>query len=146
MFDTILLAYDGSDHAKNALKTAVALSKALNAQLHLVHTPQTDTPTVVAGPFVSVLDVPPSDELIAEAGAKIVEEAREGAALAGGEFAECHVGHGDPASKTLAVAQQIEADLIVMGRRGLGALSSLALGSVSQSVARDAKCPCLTVD
>jgi nucleotide-binding universal stress UspA family protein len=145
MFKTILIAYDGSDHAKNALQTAVELTRALKAQLHLVHTPQLDTPMVVAGPFVSILDAPPTKAQIAEAGSKIVEEAREATSAAGGEIVECHVGQGDPASKTLAVARQIDADMIVMGRRGLGALGSLAFGSVSQSVAHGATCPCLTV-
>ncbi len=52
---------------------------------------------------------------------------------------------GDPASAILAVAKDAGADLIVMGRRGLGDLAGLLLGSVSHKVTHLAECACLTV-
>ena len=55
------------------------------------------------------------------------------------------VHEGDPASAILAVAKEADADLIVMGRRGLGDLAGLLLGSVSQKVTHLAECACLTV-
>ncbi len=55
------------------------------------------------------------------------------------------VREGDPASAILAVAKEADADLIVMGRRGLGDLAGLLLGSVSQKVTHLAECACLTV-
>ncbi|NNF90388.1 MAG: universal stress protein [Boseongicola sp.] len=145
MFSTILLSYDGSDHAQNALKAAAGLAKALNADLHLSHTPQIDTPTIVAGPFVSALEKPPTDEEVVEAGRHVVDQAKALAAKAGVEFKVCHVGRGRPAQHTLADAEAIGADLIVMGRRGLGAVGALAMGSVSQAVSHGAKCACMTV-
>ena len=47
MFSTILVSYDGSDHAKKALEIAASLARAYDAELHLSHTPQIDTPTIV---------------------------------------------------------------------------------------------------
>lgn len=145
MFSTILLSYDGSDHAKKALEVAANLARTYDAELHLSHTPQIDTPTIVAGPFVSALEMPPTNEQVAEAGQQIVDEAVKLATEAGVTFKETHVGRGSPADHTLADAEAIGADLIVMGRRGLGALGALVLGSVSQAVAHGSKCACLTV-
>lgn len=52
---------------------------------------------------------------------------------------------GGPARTILAVAGDRKVDLIVMGRRGLGDLQGLLLGSVSHKVSSLAECPCLTV-
>ena len=52
---------------------------------------------------------------------------------------------GDPAKNILETAQDKEADLIVIGTRGLGTLKGLLMGSVSQKVAQLSKCPCITV-
>lgn len=52
---------------------------------------------------------------------------------------------GDPAAAILNVAKEEKADVIVMGRRGLGDLAGLLLGSVSHKVAHLAECACLTV-
>jgi len=47
---------------------------------------------------------------------------------------------GDPANATLKIAQEERADLIVVGRRGLGGLSRLLLGSVSEKIVAHAHC------
>jgi nucleotide-binding universal stress UspA family protein len=52
---------------------------------------------------------------------------------------------GDPAAAILRAADDEAADLIVLGRRGLGDLAGLLLGSVSHKVAHLASCACLTV-
>lgn len=52
---------------------------------------------------------------------------------------------GDPAGAMLRTAEDEAADLIVMGRRGLGDLAGLLLGSVSHKVTHLAKCACLTI-
>jgi nucleotide-binding universal stress UspA family protein len=52
---------------------------------------------------------------------------------------------GDPAKEILSVANEENADIIVMGRRGRGDLAGLLLGSVSHKVSHLAECACLTV-
>ena len=52
---------------------------------------------------------------------------------------------GDPATSILRAADDEAADIIVMGRRGLGDLAGLLLGSVSHKVTHLASCACLTV-
>ncbi len=145
MFTKILVAYDGSDHARNALTTACKLAKLCNAELHLSHVPQVDTPTVFIGAYADAMPIMPSDEEIDEAGEKIIAQSTKEADAVGCKITQHHVGRSVPAAFTLEVADNIDADLIVMGRRGLGMLGALALGSVSQSITHGAKCACMTV-
>lgn len=145
MFKTILVAFDGSDHAQAALKIACGMSKTFEAALHIAHAPQIDTPPLVVGSYVGALSVPPTEEEIARAGNLIIEECTKLAAAEGVSDVKHHLGSGMPAAFALDVADEINADLIVMGRRGLGALGALALGSVSQQIAHKAKCACMTV-
>lgn len=145
MFKTILLAYDGSDHADSALATAAELSVTLDAALHVVHTPQLDSPPIVLGPFVSQIESPPTQAQYDDVAAKMIDRARQGAQAKEAKLAGTHTGRGNPAAKVLDTADEIGADLIVMGRRGLRSVRALALGSVSQEVAHKAKCACLTV-
>jgi nucleotide-binding universal stress UspA family protein len=55
------------------------------------------------------------------------------------------VDEGDPAETILRVAGERDADMIVMGTRGLGAAMGLVMGSVSHKVAQLAPCTCVTV-
>jgi nucleotide-binding universal stress UspA family protein len=55
------------------------------------------------------------------------------------------LGEGDPATAILRAAHDEAADIIVMGRRGLGDLAGLLLGSVSHKVTHLAEGACLTV-
>lgn len=145
MLKTILLAYDGSDHADNALALACDMAKTYGATLHVAHTPQKDSPPIVFGPFVSGLGDPPSQDRIREAGEKMADKVRDAAKALGIEISEVHLGKSDPADFILKTAHEIDADLIVLGRRGLGSVRSLALGSISQAVAHGATCACMTV-
>ncbi|MEX0801511.1 MAG: universal stress protein [Dehalococcoidia bacterium] len=52
---------------------------------------------------------------------------------------------GDPADEILRLAQEEDCELIVMGRRGRGAVAKLLLGSVSDKVVRAAACPVMVV-
>jgi nucleotide-binding universal stress UspA family protein len=52
---------------------------------------------------------------------------------------------GRPADEIIAVARQQQADLIVMGARGLGAIGRFILGSVSLKVLQHSTCSVLVV-
>jgi universal stress protein A len=52
---------------------------------------------------------------------------------------------GDPADEIIAAAARMDADMIVMGSRGMGRLGSAILGSVASAVLRSAPCPVLVV-
>lgn len=53
--------------------------------------------------------------------------------------------HGDPGDEICELAEDEKADMIILGTRGRGRLSSALLGSVSAKVIREAKCPVLVV-
>ena len=52
---------------------------------------------------------------------------------------------GDPAEEIVATAADFDADLVVVGARGLGGMARALLGSVSQKVLHHARCPVLIV-
>jgi nucleotide-binding universal stress UspA family protein len=59
--------------------------------------------------------------------------------------AETHFRSGDPDKEILRAAESLGVGLIVVGSRGLGALSRALMGSVSDSVVKHAHCPVLVV-
>lgn len=126
MYKRILVAYDGSDHAKKAVQHAVELAKIFGSALYVI--------TVAADPSQVSLD----------RARKTAEEAAKTIASAGLK-AEVEVRSGTPATEILNYAEEKEVDLIVMGSRGLSAIQRLVLGSVSQAVASRARVPVLIV-
>jgi nucleotide-binding universal stress UspA family protein len=63
----------------------------------------------------------------------------------GGKVAETHLRSGDPDKEILRAAESLGVGLIVIGSRGLGAVSRALMGSVSDSVVRHAHCPVFVV-
>jgi nucleotide-binding universal stress UspA family protein len=64
---------------------------------------------------------------------------------AGGTVAGTHLKMGEVDLEIVALAEELGADLIVMGSRGLGGVRRALMGSVSDSVVRHAHCPVLVV-
>jgi nucleotide-binding universal stress UspA family protein len=64
---------------------------------------------------------------------------------AGGTVAGTHLRMGAVDLEIVALAEELQADLIVMGSRGLGGVRRALMGSVSDSVVRHAHCPVLVV-
>ena len=84
-------------------------------------------------------------ELIRTAADDLLERADERARKAGAKEVTLLAEEGDAAHIISEHAEIHKIDLIVMGRRGLGDLEGLLLGSVSHKVAQLAPCACLTV-
>lgn len=138
MFKHIIVAIDGSDHSDKALEYAKGLAEAFGSTLWLVH----------AFPHTSdLIGYDDYEPLIARregAGQAILNEARQ--KLGDGKFEiQEELLEGPPAEAILSVAQTREADLIVMGSRGLGSLQGLLFGSVGNKVAHYATCPVMLV-
>jgi nucleotide-binding universal stress UspA family protein len=55
------------------------------------------------------------------------------------------IGDGDPGANIVKYADEVGADPIVTGRRGLGDVAGLFLGSTSHGISKYAKCACLSV-
>ena len=75
----------------------------------------------------------------------IAEKARETLSVMGVPDVTTEVVDGDPAGNIIAAAEHEKAELVVMGRRGMGNVAGLVMGSVSHKVAHPAECACLTV-
>lgn len=147
MITSIVVGIDGSDPAKRALRMACGLAKKFQARLAITHTPRDET-VAYAAEAISGFYVGPNtaqQEVLREAAEKLGEEARLIAVEEGIEAVEVHIGHGDPARDVLDRAEAVGAELIITGRRGLGDLGSLVLGSTSHQISKHAKCACITV-
>jgi nucleotide-binding universal stress UspA family protein len=122
----ILLAYDGGEPARKALATAAELAKKFEASVTVVS-------VVPVHPGRTPID--PWDDGLVHA-----QELKEaGAALRElGIEAELLEPSGDPATVIERVAEKIDADVVVVGSRGLGAMSRILQGSVSEHVATHA--------
>ena len=147
MIKSIVVGIDGSDAAQRALRLACSIALRFEASVQIMHTPRDET-VVYTAEAISGFYVGSNlaqQDLLREAAEKLAEQARGIAAEEGMAKIEVHIGHGDPARDVLDYAQAVNADLIVTGRRGLGGLGALVLGSTSNQISKDAPCACLTV-
>jgi len=139
MFERILLAVDGSEHAERAAKVATEMGKCVKAaELRVV---------VAYDPIPSYLGEPNLQFAINSR----LDQAQEILQKAMGTINKTHLDvhteliEGDPAEAIIEVARTRNSDVIVMGSRGLGRLAGLVLGSTSQKVVSHAPCPVLIV-
>jgi nucleotide-binding universal stress UspA family protein len=136
MFKSILVAWDGSEHAKRALAQAVDLARTQDARLTLL----TVAPPLHVWPGY----VPPISEAdLISAAEKTLAEGE--ALVPDGIPVSGRAVPGDPGAELLKRAGAADHDLIVMGSRGRGAVRSAFLGSVSHFVLNRTTVPVLIV-
>jgi nucleotide-binding universal stress UspA family protein len=138
MFKRILLATDGSRHSAEALKYARDLALRDDALVIVVHT---------FAPVPGYLGQPMWSDLVGRhvsEGREIANQAAEELRGAGVDV-DIEVLEGPAAEAILRVADAHQADLIVMGTRGHGELTSLLLGSVSHRVLAHTHVPVMVV-
>jgi len=139
----ILLATDGSEEAELAALRAVDLADATDSELHVGH----------VGLVPKFVDSYPGTlgfdrklyEQIEEKSRELLRRESWRVKVAGGTVARTHLRMGAVHLQLVALAEEIGADLIVMGSRGLGGVRRMLMGSVSDSVVRHAHCPVLVV-
>lgn len=101
---------------------------------------------VMAAAAMGARDDADAFETTARLGERLLEHACQQTQFEVGEAdVETTLVHGDPARGILDVATARDVDAIVMGRRGLGKVEELLLGSVSRRVSQEADCTCITV-
>lgn len=139
MFEKILLAVDGSDHALRAAQKAAELARCMKSKELRIVVSYDPIPMYLGEPNMQIAIINRKGE--AE---KIIEEA---AGEVGDLPCEVHKDliEGDAAGNIIEIARNNNSDLIVMGSRGLGRLAGLLLGSTSQKVLSHAPCPVLIV-
>ncbi len=155
-YQRILVPYDGSEHAQSALSTACSIAKdSEGATVYVVNVvPMTVSPSVALvdpstgasssfaakGDFTQEFDsalLGITKEMEAEL-AGVVE------GLPANRVVMETVADPSPVNGLVSYIKERDCDLVVMGRRGLGAIRGM-LGSVSYGVLRSVEVPVLTV-
>lgn len=146
MFKNILCAMDGSDHSLRAARQAAVLAARFDAPLTFVTVTKEIRVTDEVRRYLQMEQLAGEPQYVLDEFAQtIMQQAQAAAAEAGVKQVETLVRVGQPARTIVHVAEQVGADTIVMGSRGLGDFEGLLLGSVSHKVASLARCTCITV-
>jgi nucleotide-binding universal stress UspA family protein len=139
----ILLATDGSEEAERAALRAVDLAEATDSEIHVVHV---GVVPIFLKSYPGTLGYYGKlHEQIEEISRELLRKQSLRVKAAGGTVAGTHLRMGQVDLEIVALAEELGADLIVMGSRGLGGVRRALMGSVSDSVVRHAHCPVLVV-
>jgi nucleotide-binding universal stress UspA family protein len=132
LYSHVVVGTDGSHTANLAVAHACELVTHGGGTLHLVHAWDVSPAIATLGD-----DAPDSGaEMLAAVAATCA---------AAGVTVETHLVRDDPADAVLDVAEQIGADLIVVGHRGMSGAKRFLLGSVPNKISHHAQCTVLIV-
>jgi nucleotide-binding universal stress UspA family protein len=145
MFSRILVPFDGSAGAEQALRKACELAKLTGAEILILTVYRHQAMLEASLSMVRVDDPGNLDEVLRGHAREVAEHAKALAADAGVEKLRAFVKAGQPARTIVAFAREKDVDLIVIGSRGLGSVERYLLGSVSHKVTGLAECPVLVV-
>jgi nucleotide-binding universal stress UspA family protein len=144
MFKAIVVGTDGSDTASEAVVQAVELARTVGAQIKLVSAYEPVSKQRLAGerrqaPEDLQWAINPREDVDAtlEAAAEV--------ARAAGVGVEVYPRQGDPADAILDVAEEQEADLIIVGNKGMTGAKRFLLGSVPNKISHHAPCSVLII-
>ncbi len=140
---TIVVAYDGSHHADQALRWGAEQANREQRTLTIVHVVG---PATLEFGSLSVVHALPDDmrEAIRESGWALTHGARARVLESYPDLdVDTVLGEGDP--RQILTVLSVDATCLVIGSRGRGRVASLLLGSVSVAVARHASCPVVVV-
>lgn len=140
LFSRILVAVDSSNYAMKAFEYAIQLAQPVNAKVFVVHVVQ--NPAMTADTLVSVAALKTSFK---KQGSNLLTSLSNTAERKFGMKVETILEQGDPPKVILNTAKKFNANIIVIGSRGLNQIKELLLGSVSHSVIKHADIPVLVV-
>jgi nucleotide-binding universal stress UspA family protein len=138
----IVVGTDGSERAGRALHEAIRMAAALGAQLHVVsaYEPLRGARIVGAPEAAAKIWAPQPD-------AEVQATLGEAAASVRAHDVEVttHAVSKDPADALLEVAAEVEAEMIVVGNKGMHGAQRFVLGNVPNKVSHRAPCNVLIV-
>jgi len=137
MFRKILLAYDGSDGAKGALRIGIGLSKSLSCELHSISVEE-ELPHYAA----TMGEVEDAKERVDEYFRMLTKEARDQAALVGVEL-QTAIRRGHEVESIVNHAKEGGFDLLLAGYHGHSRIFERVMGSTAQSLIRLSPCSVL---
>lgn len=135
MFDTIVLATDGSESVTRATVVALDLARRFEATVHALYV--IDEGDVAAAP----------DEIREQLRASLEENGKEAteSVREANQTVTTAVREGRPAEEIRAYAREHDADLVATGTRGRHGEYRFVLGSVAETIVRNCSAPVLTV-
>jgi len=140
MFDTVVIATDGSASAERAVAAALDLATRFDATAHALYVVDAGE---IAGSPESVREE--FEQALATTGGRALSFAREAAEADDEDAVVTAVREGDPAVEVCQYARDVDADVIATGTRGRHGEHRYLLGSVAEGVVRHSDVPVLTV-
>lgn len=138
----IVVGVDGSSQSIEAARAAGALARCRSSKLIVV--------TVVRPPegWWGIVGSPPTAEALgdslSDAQRDVLDRTLRSVDLSGVDY-ETMEEIGEPSARLLDVCNRVNADVLVVGRRGAGLLRRMVVGSVANHVVHEAPCPVLVV-
>ena len=144
MFTRIVVGTDGSDTAAEAVRQALELAKLSGARLEIVSAYE---PVSQRRVEKEALDAPTDVqyEIGPREDVNLVLDGAAASARGEGVEVRTHPVEGEPAEAVLDVAEKTDADLIVVGNKGMTGARRFLLGSVPNNVSHHAPCSVLIV-
>jgi nucleotide-binding universal stress UspA family protein len=144
VFKRIVVGTDGSDTAAEAVRQAVDLAKLAGAELSIVSAYEPVSKRRLEGeqqgaPADVQYEIGPREDV------NLVLETAAAAAKKEGLEVQTHPVENDPADAILNVAEETNADLIVVGNKGMTGARRFLLGSVPNNVSHHAPCSVIIV-
>ena len=133
LFQTVVVGADRSDTAAAAVRQAIELVKLTGGTLHIVSAYKPQHLSAAGGEGHGIESGDLADSVVADHASR---------ARAAGVEAQTHAKSGAPADVICELAEEIGADLIVVGNKGMAGVRRV-LGSVPNSVAHNAPCSVL---
>ncbi len=145
MFRRIIVAYDGSVGAAEAVSKAAGLAQLAGAELIVLTIFRHHSLLEASFSYDRPGEDGDIDDIMRAHADAVGQAGRRLAQEAGLETVRVFVKAGQPARSIVAFAKDHDADLIVVGSRGLGSVEGFLVGSVSHKVTGLAECPVLVV-
>ncbi len=152
-YKTILYATDLTPNAAQAFRHAVSIARHYGGKIHILHViPEMDAAvvnyvaTVMGEGRLGAYEVEHKQEILEEIQRRLRRFAEEELADHPEDLervASVRIVHGHPAVQIVEAAEDLDADLIVMGSHGKGRLRHVFLGSVAERVLRKSRRPVL---
>lgn len=139
MFETVVIATDGSKSAERSVRVAVDLAEKFDGDVHALYV--VDTDEIESSPEEIRDDL---ETAIHEAGDEALSFAEDEADTSDPDLVTA-IRQGDPATEIMEYADEVDAGAIAMGTRGRHGEHAFLLGSVAEAVVRQAPQPVLTV-
>ena len=138
-YKVIVVGTDGSERADVAVRHALELAGLTSGTVHAVHSIHTPVVVEDAHSMQAMMnEMRDHSDAIQQ---KLLEDAERR-----GVTVEFHSSMGEPANALVELAEKVNADLVVVGNRGMSGMKRFVLGSVPNKVSHHCPCSVLIVD